>query len=49
MNEIKKVKENDIVFYQDDIKNVTINVIYNDEDFSFYIDRQKLKEDTCND
>lgn len=33
MNEIKKVKENDIVFYQDNIKNVTINVIYNDEDF----------------
>lgn len=33
MNEIKKVKENQIVFYQDEIKNVTINVIYNNEDF----------------
>ncbi len=33
MNDIKKVKEKDIVFYQDDIKNVTINVIYNNEDF----------------
>ena len=33
MNEIKKVKENQIVFYQDEIKNITINVIYNNEDF----------------
>ncbi len=33
MKEIQKVKENDIVFYQDDVKNIMISVIYNDETF----------------
>lgn len=33
MNGIRNVKENEIIFYQDDIKNITINVIYSNEDF----------------
>lgn len=33
MNDIRNEKENKIIFYQDDIKNITINVIYSNEDF----------------
>ena len=32
MTEVMNAKENEIIFYQDDIKNITINVIYNNED-----------------
>lgn len=33
MNETEKLKQDKIVLYQDDIKNIMINVIYNDETF----------------
>lgn len=33
MKEIEKLKQDKIVLYQDDIKNIMINVIYNDETF----------------
>jgi len=33
MNELEKTKEQKIVLYQDDVKNIMINVVYNDETF----------------
>lgn len=45
MKEIEKLKEEKIILYQDDIKNIMINVVYNDE--TFWLNQTTIAELFC--